>query len=371
MTKKKIIFINNHFQYSDGTVNALIRLVNNLDREKYDVTILPLYRLDKRRKAELNEGITLKKGFGFYFRGFSSIVRKLPISWLYKKFIGGKYDIEVAFQCDMPTILVGNSKNAKATHVAWMHGYQLHADCFANCDKVVCVSKHNALRAKAEMGETPVDITYRYNLIEDAAILQKSQEEIPFKKGEAPLLVTVGRLSPEKGYVRLVKILGELKKEGFAFHLLLVGEGSERAAIEEEIGKWDLSTFVTMTGEQVNPYKYVAKADLFICSSFDEGYSTVCNEAAILGIPVLTTAVSGGQEIIEECECGKVTAIEDEGLKEGIREILVRPEQLIEWKKTMAKTAQKFALAPRKAAMNELFDELYRLSDKKQGKDKA
>ncbi|MFY9381447.1 MAG: hypothetical protein WAO54_04430, partial [Eubacteriales bacterium] len=151
--KKKIIFLNNHFQYSDGTVRALINLVNNLDPEKYDITIKPIYRCDRRLQSELRENIKLEKALGFYFKGFSKIAIRLPIKWLYRRFIGGKYDIEIGFQTGLPTLLVSNSCNLSAVHVAWMHGYELWPNCYERCDMVVCVSKHNAEKAKAEMGD--------------------------------------------------------------------------------------------------------------------------------------------------------------------------------------------------------------------------
>ncbi len=80
MRKKKIVFINNHFQYSDGVARALIGLVNNLDKDKYDVTIKPLYICDRNLGKELAHGVKLEKCFGFYFRGFNRIAKMLPVS---------------------------------------------------------------------------------------------------------------------------------------------------------------------------------------------------------------------------------------------------------------------------------------------------
>ncbi len=364
MEKKKVIIINNHFQYSDGTVNAMIGMLNNLELDKFDITVLPIYRCDREREKELPDGVRLQKGFGFYFKGFSTIVRKIPMKWLYRRFIGGKYDIEIAYQCDVPTMLVGNSQNKSAVHVAWMHGYDLYEKEYACCDKVVCVSKYCADKTKAEMGDR-VDVTYRYNLVDDAPIRQRAKEDIDIELPDTLLLASVGRLSPEKGYVRLVKILGELKDEGLNFHLLLVGDGPERQAIEDEIEICGMREHITLTGSQTNPHKYTARADVFICSSFSEGYSTACTEAAILGVPIITTAVPGGEEIIGECECGMLTSLEDEALKSAIRYAIQNPSVVSEWKNTMKRTSDKFALDKRKRDMLDLFDELYALSDTK------
>ena len=117
-----------------------------------------------------------------------------------------------------------------------------------------------------------------------------------------------------------------------------------------------------------NPHNITSQADCFICSSFSEGYSTACTEAAILGIPIITTNVPGGKEIIDDCECGILTELDDESLKKGIREVLLNPSILDKWKKTLSITRHKFGLENRKKEMKVLFDEFYQLAEKKDKK---
>lgn len=364
MNKKKIIFLNNHFQYSDGTVRALISLVNNLDPEKYDITIKPVFRCDRRLQSELRNDIKLEKGFGFYFRGFSKIAERIPVKWLYKYFINGKYDIEVGFQTGLPTIIVGNSFNPSAVHVTWMHGYKLWPECYKRCDMVVCVSKCNAEKTKSEM-DYNVNVNYCYNLIDDKIIIEKAKEPINIEPKFFPILVSVGRHSQEKGYLRLIKILWELRNEGYCFSLVLVGDGPQHSEIKEMVKKLNMEDVVYLVGADPNSHKYTVKSDVFICSSYSEGYSTACTEAAILGIPIITTAVSGGEEIINECECGVVTGIDDDSLKNAIRKVLQKPELIDEWKEIMNQTSQRFNLNSRKKALDDLFSKLTSLSDEK------
>lgn len=364
MMKKKIIFLNNHFQYSDGVVRALIGIVNHLDPDKYDITIKPIYRCDRRLKSELRDDIKLEKGFGFYFRGFSKIATRLPIKWLYKRLIGRKYDIVIGFQTGLPTILVGNSCNPMAVHVAWMHGYELWPDCYESCDMVVCVSKNNADKVRSEMKDK-VNVTYRYNTLDDSIITEKANEPVDYKTNDLPIFISVGRHSPEKGYPRLIKVLRELRDEGYSCSLVLVGDGPQHAEIEETVNRLNMGDVVTLVGADPNPHKYTSKSDVFICSSFSEGYSTACTEAAILGIPIITTSVSGGEEIINDCECGLLTGIDDENLKNAIREVLQKPDLITEWKRIMNRTSDKFKLASRKKAMNDIFCTFAQLSDKK------
>lgn len=363
--KKKIIFINNHFQRSDGTVRALIGLCNNLDPEKFDVTILSMYRCHRELAQELKKGIKLKSAFGFYFRGMSKIVRLIPNKLLYKCFVKDNYDIEVAFQCDAPTRMIGHSTNKNAVHVIWMHGYDKtdYESPGFKADYHITVSKHCAQRLSSEIA-TEAKIKHCYNLVDDSIILEKAKETIDIVKGKITF-ITVGRLSPEKGFVRLIKIMHELKEEGYDFNLYIVGDGPERKKMENIISENNMSSFIFLTGSQTNPYKYIIQADVFICSSYSEGYSTVCTEAAILGKPIITTSVPGGKEIIDEAQCGIITDLTDESLKEGIKKVLDNPSLIKEWKKIAKQTSERFKLKSRKETLDCLFDEFSRLSDKK------
>lgn len=361
--KEKIIFLNNHFQYSDGTVRALIGLVNNLDPDKYDITIKPIYLCDKRLKPELRQGIKLEEGFGFYFKGFDKIVRNLPLKWLYRKFINGKYDIEVGFQFGVPTLLVGNSMNNNAAHIIWTHGYDSelkYQDCYLKADRVVCVSKYNALRFKHDLNDK-IKVDYCYNIVDDKNIFRLASEPINIAYAKKPLLVSVGRHSPEKGYLRLINILHDLHNEGYLFTLLLVGDGPEHKKIKQRISELGMGDCIILTGSTVNPHKYTSKADVFVCSSLSEGYSTACTEAAILGIPILTTDVAGGQEIIEEAECGMLVGLDDKSLKDGLRIILGNPNILSKWKQKAQATSYKFKLRTRKQAVKALFNDFDRI----------
>lgn len=362
---KKVIFLLNQFKYSNGVARAIIGLCNNLDPEKYDITIVPMYVLDKNLAKELRSDIKVKKAFGFYFKGFSRLANLIPHKILYKWLINGKYDIEVAFQCDIPTKIVGHSLNNKAVQVIWVHTYDPYPIEFGNVDLVVNVSKCNAERCEEEI-EGNGNYTFCYNLVDDSIITKASNMAVDYKPIHKPFLVSVARHSPEKGYLRLIKIMKELSDEGYKFSLLLIGDGPEHEKIRQLIDELEMKDYITLVGAQTNPHKYTAKSDVFICSSFSEGYSTACTEAAILGIPIITTSVAGGKEIIEEAECGILTGLDDESLKDAIRKVLQNPKLIDEWKTIAKKTSNYFKLSNRKESANNLFDQLYCLSEERQ-----
>ena len=364
MKKKKIVFINNNFQKSDGTVTALIGLCNCLDYDKFDVTIVPLYNCDMSIAKQLNSSVHIKKVFGFYFKGLNRLVRLIPPDFLYKKFIGNSYDVEIAFQSDVPTKIVGYERHNNKVQICWMHTYDLFPKQYKNVDKIVCVSECNVYKCKKELSYEK-DVVCCYNLIDDKKIVKMGQESAFIPGGKGPLLVTVGRLVPHKGFARLVKILYELKLEKIFCRLIIIGGGKEEKHLREIINKYKMFDCVYLLGKQDNPHKYTSKADLFVCPSFSEGYSTACTEAAILNIPILTTKVAGSEELIRDCECGAVCGLDDESLKKALKSILLNKDIINEWKCILNKTKRKFSLKVREKDSINLFDEIYNLSEKR------
>ena len=87
-------------------------------------------------------------------------------------------------------------------------------------------------------------------------------------------------------------------------------------------------------GYQLNPYKYVAKCDLFVCASYAEGFSTAATEALIVGTPVCTVEVSGMREMLgSNNEWGIITQNNDEALYQGIKQLLDDPKLLQHYKR--------------------------------------
>lgn len=358
---KKVLFLLSHLQYSDGVAKVLMDICNSLDPKKYDITVKSVFRFDKDFVRGFNSNIKLDSIFGFYFRGFSKFVNKIPVKILYKMATKNElFDLEVAFQYGISTKIIAGSQNLKAKHVAWMHTYDdglTQLEYYKSMDTVVCVSKCNAVRLREE-SKNAVNAKYCYNLVNDELLKKKAEEIIELDNTIHPVFVSVGRHSKEKGYDRLLTILADLKNEGYRFQCWLVGDGPEHSTLLQKSKDLHLDNTVFFTGAQTNPHKYTSKADLFICSSFNEGYSTACTEAAALGVPILTTSVSGGEEIIQKAECGMLVGLDDESLKDGIKRIL--DEDLLgKWKQVASDTSSKFSLERMKSDMIQTFENLF------------
>jgi len=147
-----------------------------------------------------------------------------------------------------------------------------------------------------------------------------------------PRLVSVGRLSEEKGQRLLVEAVGRLVAEGLAVELVLVGDGPLRGCIESLIEERGLRSCIRITGwasgDEVRGHILASRA--MVLPSFAEGLPVVIMEALALGRPVISTYVAGIPELVEHGVCGwLVPAGSVDALAAAMREAVEAvPEQL-------------------------------------------
>ncbi len=356
----KICMLLNNLQYADGVARSAIGVANLLNDHGHDVTLIPLYNIEKGILCEISKGVKVQKVFGFYFRGMSRFVGKLPEKFLYRKIVKEKYDIEIAFQYGLSTRIIAASENSRAFHIAWMHGYDYKMklkNSYLKMDKMICVSKCNAEQLKKDL-EGKVEVDYCYNPINDKEVVEKGKQAIELQHPEGLVFVSVGRHSEEKGYARLLDCVSELKKQHYVFQLWLIGDGPVHTALVEKAKELKLEDYVLFLGSKSNPHAYTAKADVFVCSSYSEGYSGACTEAVMLNIPVLTTNVSGAEEIIGDAESGLIVGMEDQELYNGMKYVLDHPEMIQVWKKQLKETKYKFSYAERTGKLLEILKDI-------------
>ncbi len=139
--------------------------------------------------------------------------------------------------------------------------------------------------------------------------------------------IAVGRLSREKDHVTLLRAMTALPERD-AWRLLIVGEGPERARIEQEIARLKLTRAVTLTGQQDSTDPFYAIADIAVLPSVTEGSSNALLEAMAAGVPVVATAVGGTPEIVTNEESALLVKAGDEaGMSSAIGR-LIRDEGL-------------------------------------------
>jgi len=156
-------------------------------------------------------------------------------------------------------------------------------------------------------------------------------------------IIAVGTLKESKGYERMLRIIKRLREEDYSICLYILGIGPQQQLLEKYIEDNNLHETVKLLGYKTNPYKYVAKCDLFICASFAEGFSTAATEALIVGTPVCTVEVSGMKEMLgNHNEYGLVAENNEEALYYAIKQLLDSPELLIKYKAQAVKRGMMF-----------------------------
>lgn len=121
---------------------------------------------------------------------------------------------------------------------------------------------------------------------------------------EKTILLYVGRLTKQKALPDMLTALHTALAQRPDLHLMLVGQGEERAALETHVAALGLAHAVTFVGnvQQVQPY--LDAADLFVLSSLTEGISNALLEAMAAGLPCVATAVGGTPEVLDHGACG-------------------------------------------------------------------
>ena len=355
---KKVLFVANTLQMG-GAERILLNLVRNLDKSKYDITVLALVDygvlVDDFKSIE---GVKYIGGFKGIFRKtklnekspFYKIENKMMVNKLkkytkrikrdadklYRIFVKDKYDIEIAFLEGRVSKFVSCSTNPESKKIAWIHTditrYNMlenfiderdERDCYKKFDKIVCVS--NDVKEKV-IQETGIEkkLYVRTNPIDSNNILKLAKERLDFDRKDGELIIcAVGRLEPVKGLDRLLEVHKKLIEEGIKHQLWIVGDGKERENLMNYIKTNYLEETAKLFGYQKNPYKYIKNSDIYVCTSLVEGLSSAVIEALILEKIIVTTDCPGMLEILgQNKENGMIVDNNIDSIYEGLKNIL-------------------------------------------------
>ena len=316
-----------------GAEKVLIELVNHMNQSKFDITVQTVWPCDASKY--LVPGIRYKSMYSSESKTNHLRYRaEAEVGIAYRMHIKDDYDIECAYLEMGPTKVMSASTNKKAKKLAWVHcdlksavsdpkSYVAKtAPWYAKYNKIVCVSQ-TAKQSFDELFQNRFNSIVLYNVIDDVAIRKKSLLSLPegTKKRRFTVL-SVGRFSPPKKFMRLLQAHKRLLDEGLEHDLWILGDGPERPMLERYVTENKLQNTVHMPGFIENPYPFMREADLLVCSSIYEGYSTFMTEGVILGKPIVTTDVSGMHELLGNSEYGLIVENDDEAFYHGLKEMM-------------------------------------------------
>ena len=352
---KKRILLCCHSLSGGGAEKVMETILEYLSLYDFSITVYSLHQEEvgdaewSRRvqyrylyKHAASNTFFLKK---LYIRIYNKLLhlvyRFLSPKIFYRLFIRGEYDVEIAFIEGYATRIISGSVNPKSRKIAWVHA-NLDKDhwcsiCYRNIkeeneayshyDDVICVSQE-ANQAILRLFSSIRNCHVIYNPVDKKDVVRKSQLELV---GYTLLrrkftLVSVGRLVPQKGFDRLLKVLKELIDEGYDLSLNIIGEGKERNKLEKFINENGLQNRVQLVGYLSNPYPLIRQADIVVCSSRVEGYNLVIAESLILGKPIIATHCACIEEQLgRNNEYGYMTQNDTRSLYEGIKHALEDP----------------------------------------------
>ncbi len=364
---KKILFLIPTLGFG-GAEKVLINLANHLDKDKYEVTVQTLFDVGIYQK-KVDSHVRYKPGLKHYFRGNTRLMSLFSPQILYRFFIKEKYDLVASYLEGSAARVLSGCSDQNTKKIAWIHIEQETARraassfrsvaeanrCYSRFDRIVAVSE-SVLRDFNSVLSVDAQKAIVYNVIESDSILSAANEEIDdlIFDPEEINIVSVAKLMKTKGYDRLIRVLPRLKK----VHLYLIGQGGEQGALEHLAKECGVSERVTFVGFRENPYKYVKKADFYVCSSRREGISTAVAEALIVGTPVVSTDCSGAKELLgANDEYGIVVENSEEGIYRGIRTMMDEKTRN-DYKKRAAERGKSFMAEQRTADAERLIDEV-------------
>ncbi len=321
--RRKVLFIIDSLTCG-GAEKSLVSLLSQLNQDKYELylwlrnpvgiflkSVPRNITIVKQPEYTLAEIMKLKIAEAYYsvMWRFNRIIGKHEhqAETLYKcvgramKVPAGKWHVVVAYQQGLPTYLLADKFHG-CKKLAWVNvdifnaGYdaRFNSRFYGKIDLIVSVS--DALRKviNLRLPEFSDKCHVVYDIINPDMVRSMAQEPAERLKTNADeyVLVTTGRLVHQKNYNIAVEAASELKKRGVKFKWFFIGEGGERAHIEQAIMDLDVNECVSLLGEQSNPYAYMRQADIYVQTSSFEGFGMAIAEAKILWKPVVSTNFS-------------------------------------------------------------------------------
>lgn len=326
-----------------GAERALVDIVNHLDPDKFDITILSLFKHSVNSaypfeipRSELRKGIRFKYLVNNHnkliYRIFNYLLNHYP-ACVFRWFVGDKYDDVIGFYEGAPTRFVSKARLKRGRKITWLQtsvelsqkgknedAIKAEGIIYSAFDLIVSLSQGVKESFASMFPDLRDKVTVAYHPMDMAKVVRLGEEPPVVQRPETPLFVSVGRITWVKGHDRYLRIIENLLKKGYRFEVWIIG-GGDRTSLEGYCSEHNLDN-VKFMGNQANPFPFMKLADWFVMPSYVEGFGSVQMEALALGKAVIATKCSGTTELLGESEYGLVVDNSEEGLQEGLERVL-------------------------------------------------
>lgn len=244
-----------------------------------------------------------------------------------------EFDCAISYHGQSPERLLNLLYRTHAKKkVAWIHGefnnsqdhYRRMNAYYDRMDHLFFVSGHTLESFQKNFKIPRNRCAVYYNPIDKQEIVTKAQISCdPAFDSSFVNLVTVGRVSSEKGQDMIPAVTRRLLDTGYKVRWYVIGDGDMRPQIEQLCREQGVAESVHLLGTRTNPYPFMANCDIYVQPSYTEGYSTTICEAGMLGKAIVGTKPSGGiWEQLDNGDCGLIVDATADGLTEGICKLL-------------------------------------------------
>ncbi len=331
---KKVLFLLQSLRYGGGVENTVSTLSQKLS-SKYKFLILTIhdfkniYPYDgKYYSLRENQGF-IQKSFSLfkihlfirYFRIYMSIKSFSPDIVISFMELVNIYAIitKFLFRLKVPLIIsvVCNPKMQFKDNMSYMNYLIKILYPIKIVNRIVSISKrvkdklidfYGIEAHKLKVINNAIDIKKINNMKKDKI---SGHRDIFYNENLIKFII-VGRLRVEKGHDYLIKAFSKVKVHLPNSKLIIIGDGPLRKELEQLIEKLALKNEVLLMGLRKNPYKYMAKSDIFVLSSKNEGFPIVLLEALACGLPIISTdCETGPREILDNGRYGLLAKVMD------------------------------------------------------------
>ncbi len=328
-----------------GVEKELMVISKLLIKKKCRITVVILYNSNNDLVCELEEAgikvIDLEIDSGYYCAGNKEMFKRrlrsghilealvFALKFLIKigcpetnislrniQSIAEKFDYAICYHIHSPIMVKFTMEKVIAKcKLAWIHndfrstGYRPDKilNLLSKYSEIIAVSK----QVKNEFLELCPSLSEKtkviYNILDIEHIIKSSYEEIndsSFVERNSFSILTIGRLTEQKGIDIAVGACAQLVNEGYKIHWYVIGEGEEYENLRSRIKVLKLESFFYLLGAKENPYPYLRKCDLYVQPSRHEGYGLAIAEARILCKPIISTDFAGALEQLENGKTG-------------------------------------------------------------------
>jgi glycosyltransferase involved in cell wall biosynthesis len=359
--KKKILFVMNNLNCG-GAEKALVSLLQVIDYEAYEVDLF-LFKHEGLFLSQVPGSVNLlaePKEYRFFDMSFPKALMqsvkmmrpdiffsRIAQAYIFKteksvsireqkfwKYLSRclknqpkKYDLAVGYLQRGPNYYCIDKVNA-TKKTGFVHndyeklGMDIDIDrpYLMAFDKIFTVSESCESILHKIFPDLGNKVEVMYNIVSPDTIRSLSVQPLNLPKS-GHTIVSVGRLSPQKGYEFAVEACKLLKDAGFSVKWYILGEGEERKKLEGLITQYGLENDFILEGIIENPYPYLKAADVYVQTSRFEGKSIAIDEAKILCKPIVITNFDTAKDQISHGINGLITEMNGKAAAEGIMKI--------------------------------------------------